>query len=90
MSFIGPDEARRRRRARVAEWVESLPTPQYVDVQQMLADHDKIDRLRARVAELEAAEFRLRARMAREADAPEGYRYLWVREIVDLLSGRLQ
>lgn len=55
MSFIGKDEARRRRRARVTEWAESLPSGQFVDVQQMLGEIDEIDALRARVAELEAA-----------------------------------
>ena len=56
----------------------------------------EITRLRARaeaaerrVAELEAAELRLRERVAREADAPPQHRYLWCREIVDLLAGRL-
>lgn len=54
MSFIGKDEARRRRRARVAEWAESLPSGQFVDVQQMLGDIDEIDRLRAELAETRA------------------------------------
>ena len=58
-----------------------------------MRDLDLLDtenqRLRTRIAELEAAELRLRERVAREADAPPQHRYLWCREIVDLLAGRL-
>lgn len=50
------------------------------------AHRDEVERLR----EVEAGVQRLRARMAREADSPNPERrYLWVREIVDLLSGKL-